>query len=130
MSEQQTCGKGLAARSALPSRVSDLMSALAEILALHQQSIDKSDADGRGEVVTYVRLEGHFRTIASLLRSTAGEMAAARDLPMARHDVALLGGPGNREVFERFIQLETELAALLQTSIEQDRLILADMRAR
>jgi hypothetical protein len=128
MSEQQTCGKGLAARSALPSKVADLMNGMAEILGFHQKSIDSSDANGRAELATYVRLEGHFRTLAKLLRSTGDEMATARDLPMARHDVALLGSPENRAIFERFIRMEGELLALLQSSVEQDNVILGHMR--
>lgn len=128
MSEQQTCGKGLAARSALPSKLADLMNAMADILGFHQRSIDSADAAGRSEVATYVRLEGHLRTIASLLRSTGNEMAGARDLSMARHDVALLGSPDNAAIFEHFIGVERELLTLLQTSIEQDRVTLGRMR--
>ncbi len=129
MSEEQTCGKGLAARSALPLKIADLMNGMAEILGFHQKPIDSSDANGRAELATYVRLEGHFRTIAKLLRSTGDEMAAARDLPMARHDVTLLGSPENRAIFERFIRMEGELVTLLQSSIEQDNAILHRMRA-
>jgi hypothetical protein len=85
MSDEQTCGKGLAERSVLPRKLAELTTAMAEVLAYHQRSLDCEDDRARHELHAYVRLEEESRVISSLLRSTAERMAGYRDLPMGRH---------------------------------------------
>jgi hypothetical protein len=128
MSEQQTCGKGLAARSTLPAGLADLSSALAGILAFHQRSLELTDPSGAAELRTYVRLEEQWRAIAASLASTARAMADARDLPMARHDVTVLRSAENAAIFATFVDAEQSLITLLESSLEKDRAMLDEMR--
>jgi hypothetical protein len=124
MTEQQTCGKGLAARSSLPAALAEVTDAMASILAFHQRSLEQ----GAAERQAYARLEEQYRAVASLLKTTAQTMAAARDLPMANHDITVLASPENAAVFARFVELERDLVSLLESSITKDRAILDQMR--
>jgi hypothetical protein len=54
-------------------------------------------------------------------------MAGYRDLPMGAHDQQAMSAPRVAEAFERFVNIQQELVALLQEQVEQDRAILARM---
>ena len=54
-------------------------------------------------------------------------MAAARDLPMGRHDTETLRSPEVGDAFRRFVKARQELVALLQGMLEQDQRLLAAM---
>ena len=58
----------------------------------------------------------------------AGEMAAARDLPMGRHDRQAMTSPEVANAFQRFVKDKQDLLALLQRMVEQDQRMLAEMR--
>jgi hypothetical protein len=45
MSEQQTCGEGIAQNAALPANLADLFGAVAEILEVHLTALLKSRLD-------------------------------------------------------------------------------------
>ncbi|HEX9607112.1 MAG TPA: hypothetical protein VF962_07780 [Gemmatimonadaceae bacterium] len=128
MSEQQTCGKGLAERAALPAKLAELTAAMAAVLAFHQRSLELTDDHGRKELHAYVRLEEEYRLISSLLQSTAARMAGYRDLPMARHDIRILASAENAETFAAFVRVEREALDLLSKSIEGDERMLSQMR--
>jgi hypothetical protein len=128
MNQEQTCGKGLAERSALPTKLAELSAAMAEILALHQRSLDLTDANARKELHAYVRVDEEFRIVSSLLKLTAATMAGYRDLPMARHDVRMLASAENSETFARFLKVEQEVWELLRGAIERDQKMLGQMR--
>ena len=128
MSEEQTCGKGLAEHSVLPAKLAALTASMAALLAAHQHSIDVADENGRQELKAYVRLEEEHRMIASLLEQTAKRMAGYRDLPMARHDLRVLASAENAEAFAKLVKVEQELADLLRGTIERHRQMLAQMR--
>jgi hypothetical protein len=67
------------------------------------------------------------RRIAALLEAIAEEMAASRDLPMARHDAKAMSSPAVVEAFERFVEVEREIVGLLQERVQQDAKLLAEM---
>lgn len=121
--EQWTCGKGLAHRSTVPAKMAEYLAALARNLELHIPSIDTTDAAGRAEHEAYVGLATAYAELAAGLARTADTMRACRDLPMARH----LEHPGNREVlqgFQRFVEVEEQLARLLTESSAESRSLL------
>ena len=49
------------------------------------------------------------------------QMEEYRDLPMASHDMAIMTSPKTAELFNRLIQQEEALAALLQGQIADHR---------
>ena len=128
MAEQPTCGKGLAAHSPLPAKLGELTEAVAGILEVHTGALDLGDERSRREQGVYLRLvEAHRRTAAEL-RATAAEMAAQRDLPMGAHDLSVMSSPDAVAAFERVVEAERELLALLQERLGEDQKLLAGMR--
>jgi hypothetical protein len=125
--EEWTCGKGLAASSALPERLGSVMAALAEVLDVHTEALDLEDGDSRREYEAYRSLSQQMRQIASQLAAVSREMVAYRDLPMGRHDMEAMTRPNVPESFESLVRRKQELLALLHESAEVDRQLLEQM---
>jgi len=126
--EQPTCGKGLAENSALPAKLGELISAIAENLDVHRQALDLTDKNSRKEDEAYEKLLRELRQVAAQLSVTAYEMAEYRDLPMGRHDERAMTHPRVREAFEKFIGRKQELLSLLEQTAERDDQLLEMMR--
>jgi hypothetical protein len=127
MDDQQTCGRGLAEHAALPARLAEVTEAMADNLQVHMQALELDDEPARQEHAVYLRLVEEQRQTAGRLRAVAGEMAAARDLPMGRHDQQTMSSPEVGDAFRRFVGAKRELLALLQRMTEQDQQLLAQM---
>jgi hypothetical protein len=91
------------------------------------QALELDDEAARQEHAVYLRLAEEHRQLAARLRAVAGEMAAARDLPMGRHDQQTLTSPEVGDAFHRFVKAKQQLLALLQRMVEQDQRMLAEM---
>ena len=126
--EEQTCGQGLAENSVLPAQLAEVTEAMADNLMAHMQALELDDEAARQEHAVYLRLAEEQRQAAGRLRAIAGEMAAARDLPMGRHDAQTLTSPEVAHAFQRFVKAKQELLALLQRTAEQDQRLLAQMQ--
>ena len=120
MSEQQTCGKGLADRSALPAKLAELIAAMVENLEAHQQAIEVTDENDKLELYTYVTLAQEFRRIGAQLQSTAEHMARSRNLAMAKHNPVKMADPKIVDAFTKFVRLEEDLLALLRRATEEE----------
>ena len=122
-----TCGKGLAANAALPARIGELLGATAEVLERHTAALDRTEPAGRAELEAYTALVGAHRAIAGELASLAQQMAGYRDLPMARHDEAVMADPaGQAAAFQRLVAVERELLELLRARVESDEQLLGE----
>ena len=130
MSEQQTCGKGLAENSALPAKLGELISAMTGNLEAHRKALDLSDENSRAEDDAYEKLLKELRQVAAQLSVTASEMAGYRDLAMGRHDEKAMTHPRVREAFEQFVQRKRELMEWLQETEERDNQLLERMRVQ
>jgi hypothetical protein len=128
MDEQPTCGKGLAENASLPAKLGELTAAMGAVLEAHLPSLDLTDERSRKEQEVYQRLVRDARQAAAQLDAIARQMGESRDLPMGRHDEAALAAPAARRSFERLVQVEQELLALLQRRLEQNQQMLAAMR--
>jgi hypothetical protein len=126
MSEQQTCGQGLAQNAALPANLADLFGAVAEILEVHLTALDPTHKPSRPEFDAYVGLATEHREIESRLRALALQMEGYRDLPMAEHDMAVMTSPKTAEALHRLIAQEEAVAALLKSRIELYRQMLSE----
>ena len=129
MSEEQTCGKGLAENSVLPAKLGELISAMASNLDTHRQALDLTDQNSRAEDEAYEKLLKDLRQIAAQLSVTASEMAGYRDLVMGRHHQKAMTHPRVRQAFEQFIQRKGELMELLKQTDDRDIQLLEMMRA-
>jgi hypothetical protein len=126
--DEQTCGQGLAEYSVLPAQLAEVTEAMAGNLVAHMQALELDDEAARQEHAVYLRLAEEQRQAAARLRAVAGEMAAARDLPMGRHDTQTMTSPEVADAFQRFVKDKQELLALLQRMAEHDQRLLAEMR--
>lgn len=128
MEGPQTCGQGLAQRSALPGRLSELTAAIADVLEGHQQSLDLTDDHAREEHAANRIVIGDFRNLTSQLRATAERMSGYRELAMARHrqDAAAAAAMGNPLV--ALINSERQVLAILEKWLAEDESILAAIR--
>src|SRR4029450_8096781 len=95
--EEQTCGRGPADHSVLPAQLAEVTDAMADNLMAHMQALELDDEAAREEHAVYLRLAEEQRQAAGRLRAVAGEMAAARDLPMGRHDAQTMSSPEVRD---------------------------------
>jgi hypothetical protein len=124
--EEQTCGRGLAEHSALPARLAEVTEAMAGNLQAHMQALELDDEAARQEHAVYLRLAEEQRQAAARLRAVAGEMAAARDLPMGRHDESAMTSPEVADAFKQLVKAKQDLLVLLQGMAEDDRRMLAE----
>jgi hypothetical protein len=127
MTHSLTCGRGLAEHAALPAKLADLVASMAENLVVHMKALDEADEHARAERDAYVQLANDYRRIAAELQVASEKMAAYRDLPPAKHDVASLASLPPLEAFEDFVKVERELLSLLETSVERDQQRLIEM---
>jgi hypothetical protein len=123
--ESRTCGKGLAERSALPARLSALTAAMADVLETHQQTLDLTDDHAALERAAYQLLVNDYRSLSSQLLETATRMVGYRDLPMARHHAHAMLALEIRGAIANLVQRERDVAALLETWIDEDEAMLA-----
>ncbi len=129
MPDQPTCGEGLAARATLPTKLGELMRAVADVLEHHTRALDRSDERAQQEERAYRSLVAQHRDAAERLVAIGNEMDGYRDLRMPDHDVAVLTSPDAVEVFARAVALERELVELLDRQVNEDEKILEAMRA-
>ena len=128
MARQPTCGAGLAHNAAVPAKLADVAGTLARNLDAHIPALDLDDPDAAREHDVYERLGDRLRRAAAELEVAGAEMAAARDLPMGRHDMAAITTPEVLEAFEDYVAAEGELHALLGVRLADDRAMLAAIR--
>ena len=123
--DQPTCGQGLAANAALPAKLAEVLSAQSEVLERHMRALDGGDSTAQRELEAYSGLVSAYRAAASQLSNIGDLMTSYRNLPMARHDLAVMAGPrGQMEAFQRFVALEQELVGLLISKLASEQELL------
>lgn len=128
MEDAPTCGKGLAAQSAVPRLMGTLAAAVANVIETHMEALDLTDEGSKQEHAAYTVLVDGHRKNAAALKATAERMAGYRDLPMGRHDERAMSGPKAMQTFEEFATAEQGLLTLLQSLAEESQEMLAEMR--
>ncbi len=128
MEGRLTCGQGLAANSALPAKLGELIASMADVLDAHTEALDLQDVNARREHDVYVDLVAEQRKVADQLRAIAGKMAGSRDLPMGRHDAEAMSSPKAVETFQSFVDLGQQVLALLNERAGPDERMLTEMR--
>lgn len=126
MSEQSTCGHGLAEHSILHASLARFLAAIGRNLELHLAALDPSDDVSKPEHDAYTELVAQHRDLETRLRATADYMAACRDLPMANHNPEIMGGAPVMQAFQDLLAEEERLGELLQGWLVTHRALLAD----
>jgi hypothetical protein len=122
MKEPTTCGAGLAAHASLPTNISEVLAAMADLLDRHQQALDITDENARPEHHAYVTLVLELRSIAAQLTAVAQRMTGYRDLPMGRHDAERMSA--QQTAFERFVRSERALLSDLTKAVSEHEAML------
>ena len=130
MTDEPTCGKGLAEHSALPRLMGELTAATAAVLEQHTRALDLADSIARQERDAYAALVSEFRDVSRRLTAVAKRMAGYRDLPMGRHDMRTMMDRDNVAAFQRYVRVEEELLGLLRSRLDVDHGMLAAMESR
>ena len=129
MTDQRTCGQGLARHSALTASLGELIASTARVLEVHMKALDPTDDASKPEYEAYRELASAHRRIAIELADTAHRMEGYRTLPMARHDMAQMMSPAPRHAFAGFVNHEQALLSLLESRLAEDRAMLTAMSA-
>ena len=124
MDQQRTCGQGIADNAALPAKLAEVFSAVAENLEIHLTALDPKDKESRPEFDAYIALATAHREIESRLRALALQMEGYRELPMANHDMAVMTAPTTAHAFAHLVAQENALAELLASRAEGFRQML------
>ena len=127
MTEQETCGQGLAENAVLPKTLGEAIASMADVLEAHMPSLDLKDPDARPEYDAYASLVAQQRRIAEQLQAVADEMAGYADLPMGRHDPALMASRRVAEAFRQFVEAEKAALALLEQRVAGDDAMLSEI---
>jgi hypothetical protein len=126
MTEEWTCGKGLAAHAPLPLAIGDMLAALATMLDAHTRVLDLTDEHGRTEYAAYASLVAQQRMIARALRSMSKEMSGYQDMPMARHDMGILESEEFGETFKALVHAEKALLRVLTETVDEHEQMLGE----
>ncbi len=125
--EEHTCGRGLAEQAPLPDAFAELMASVAEVLHVHMQALDVTDANAKIEHEAYAGLVEQHRAVAEQLRATGEALTRCRTLPVARHDPDAMASNDAVTTFSGFVQAERQLLGLLQKRLPGDEQMLVAM---
>jgi uncharacterized protein YndB with AHSA1/START domain len=121
-----TCGIGVAQHAAIPARIARMFEGLAETLSLHRKMLKLDDPAARKEDEVYRDLAARWKDIAERIAAAATQMAAQRELPMGAHDESAWTDTHLR-AFEKFVQSQSQVLAILRLAAERDEEMLAGM---
>ena len=124
MSEEPTCGEGLAQHAELPLLVGELMGSVAANLSAHVLGLVSGDENTRHEKHVYEHLARRLREAEALLHAIGTEMAAQRDMPMGDHDFQALSSGEPIDALERMTRVEAELVARLHEALTEHQAML------
>ena len=127
MTDEPTCGQGLARHAALTASLGEMIASTARVLEVHMRALDLTDDASRREHDAYRELASAHRRIAIELADTAHRMEGYRTLPMGRHDMVQMMSPAPRHAFAGFVNHEQALVSLLEARLAEDRAMLEAM---
>lgn len=129
MSEQTTCGQGLAQHAELPLLMGELMGSVAENLSAHLPGLVSSDENSEHEKHVYEHLAARLREAAAMLKAIGSEMAGYTDMAMGEHDLEALSSGEAIDALERVTGVEAQLVARVQEQLTEHQAILDAIRS-
>jgi hypothetical protein len=85
------------------------------------------DTNARKEDEVYRDLAARWNQIAEQVAQAAARMAAQRELPMGAHDHTAWG-EAHQRAFEKFVNGQSQVLALLRVAAARDEKMLASMQ--
>lgn len=128
MTDENTCGAGMAANAILPTRMAGVVAAMADLLTRHTDSLDPDDPAAEAERDAWLAIAAEHRRIAGHLSAAADRMEAQHALPMASHDAAVLSTGEAMSAFEHFVHAQEQLSELLTDQLVEYRAMLSNTR--
>ncbi len=124
MSDDWTCGKGLAAHAHIPEMIGVFVESMATLFDRHTLALDPGQEAGRAEYEVYAGLVAQYRMIAASLARVSAEMADLESLPMAEHDMDVMMSDELDAAFRAVIAAERNLLSALQSTVEEHEAML------
>jgi hypothetical protein len=124
-----TCGQGLAHHAVVATLLAEIAARLAANLEVHATALGLDDPASAREHAVYQEVAESLRDGAADLEAAGATMLGARDLPMGRHDMAVMTSPPVLDAFERYVAAVSELRTLLEARADADAAMLAQIRA-
>lgn len=121
MTEEPTCGEGLAEHALTPELIAALMNAVADNLITHLPMLSAADGDTKHERRVYEHLSTRHREAAAMLQALATEMAELQDMRMGQHDLEAMSPDDMTRALESLIRAEAQLVARLERQLAEHR---------
>jgi hypothetical protein len=126
-SEEMTCGEELARDAEVPELLGQLWEHVATNLVAHAKWVGTATPDAAAEHDALTHVAREYRNIAAAGERAAAIMQSMHDLAPAMHDWSRLDRPALARFIRRKIELQLELAALLQRHAEDSRGALVEL---
>lgn len=121
MTEESTCGQGLAQTAVVPQLIGDLMNAVADNLVAHLPMLVAGDEASQHERRVYEHLAGRHRDAAAMLQAIATEMATHQDMPLGQHDFEAMSRGDVVDALESMVRAEAQLVERLERHLAEHR---------
>jgi hypothetical protein len=121
--DTKSCGQHMAETAVLPSKMHELMTAVADMAEAHAAFMAanaKGNKDAIAEADGMKMIAKDHRELATMMGKTAEHMTAAAKWPNAPHDMnKMMADPKIMDAMKRVMKNEKEMIALMQTHQSQ-----------
>jgi hypothetical protein len=119
--DNKSCGQHMADRAVLPSKMTELMTSVADMMDAHAAFMianAKGNKDAMAEAEGMKMLAKDHRELSTMMSKTATNMTNAAKWPNAPHDMnKMMADPKIQETMKRLLKNEKEMHALMQQDI-------------
>jgi hypothetical protein len=126
---KMTCGQMMASKAALPSKMAELMTAVADSVEAHAKWTGTKDKMAKAEHDMLMKVAKDHRAVAKQYTAIAATMTKAKDLQQAPHDPKTADMAKMAELTQKQITLAREMAALMTKDADESEKMLASMKS-
>jgi hypothetical protein len=121
MMDNKTCGQHMADHAVLPTKLAEVMTAVAEMMDTHaayMMANAKGDKNAIAEADGMKAIAKDHRELAKIATTTATRMTEAAKWPNVPHDMSkMMADPKIQASMKNMLKAEKEMAALMQQDI-------------
>ncbi len=118
MPEHMTCGQMMAAESAMPAKMNELMTAIADGMEMHAKWSGTANKVAKGEHDAMMKIAKDHRQMGAMMKSTSEEMMKQKNLASAPHDMKAMD-PKMGETMTKQVTLEREMATMMMKDADE-----------